>query len=506
MKIDQATLLPAGEAGFARKDGLSGGEEVTLTDTVAGGTTLFEILHCPLADVDSLDSLAATVDDHVWTFTPTAGIDGKGWRIRLTHTTPGGAVTTETRIFGIPDVDGNVEPVPNEKSDPNATLANFEDAAVIARCERNWKTADYPLGNPFGWGQELLALLLGGVGGMSTDSLTDADAGMTLVANTAYLLVTSTAGLSLIVPDAIASNGQSILLRINGTGSVQLTETTAGDFFWLDHSTGAVASIGVLPRGTYRLMAFASGYFPPGSGVWLVQFVPEYRLMPVLSSTIRTSDFTAATNSFTQTNTSAGNIVITAPADPSHGDHVAFVEVEGGGAGNVTFDAGSELVMDDAGSYVNSVLVQTNAVGTYRRWIWSVIKDAWLLDATSPPAAIPEQRLVPLLSSGAILDADQTVTVGFHKVDVSTSDKTFTAPAAPVHGDRVALKVVISDSSSDLIFAANAGQTVESDVDANPGASYAIIGNPGVYIEFVYDAILLHWILVGMLIGPGGGA
>ena len=154
LRIDQ-TGLSAGEAGYARKDGLSTGALVTLTDTAEGGTTLFEILWVSVDDTSAVSTLAPSdTDTHVWTFTPTAGVTGP-IRIRLTHT-DGGIVTTEIRIFGIPETNGFVTPAPGERADPNATLVNVTDPDVIARCERNWKTDHFPQGNPFGWGIELI--------------------------------------------------------------------------------------------------------------------------------------------------------------------------------------------------------------------------------------------------------------------------------------------------------------------------------------------------------------
>lgn len=155
MRIDQAGL-PAGEAGFARRDGLSNGATVTLRDTTEGGLTIFEILWVDPADTTSRDSLAPTGDDHIWTFQPTSGVTGP-IRIRLTHTSPEGEVTVETRIFGIPDADGQVPPAPGERADPNATLGNATDPEIIAACERNWKTDEWPEGNPFGWSFDVLA-------------------------------------------------------------------------------------------------------------------------------------------------------------------------------------------------------------------------------------------------------------------------------------------------------------------------------------------------------------
>lgn len=161
MKMDQLGLS-AGTSGAARRDGLDTGAVVTLTDMTAGGTTLFEILWVDPTDGSAVASLAPTGDTHVWQFTPEAGVQGP-IRIRLTHTTPLNVVTTQTRIFGIPDDDGIVSPAPGERSDPNATLLNATDLGIIDRCERNWPTADFPAGNPFGWGADILALIAAAV-------------------------------------------------------------------------------------------------------------------------------------------------------------------------------------------------------------------------------------------------------------------------------------------------------------------------------------------------------
>jgi hypothetical protein len=153
MLIDQ-TGLPPGVPGMARNDGTSDGATVTLTDTTPGGQTLFEILWVHPDDDNTIQTLHASPgDSHIWTFEPTAGVTGP-IRIRLTHTV-NGVASVETRIFGIPDDAGNVPPAPGERSDPNATVLNAEDPLVIARCERNWVTNEFPAGNPFGWAFDL---------------------------------------------------------------------------------------------------------------------------------------------------------------------------------------------------------------------------------------------------------------------------------------------------------------------------------------------------------------
>lgn len=151
MKIDQGSL-PAGEPGFARKDGLSNGSPVSLTDTTEGGTTLFEILWVSPDDTTSVSTLAPSPsNDHVWAFMPTPGVYGP-IRIRLTHTDFAGNVSVETRIFGIPrNAEDKIPPAPGERADPNASLLNATDPEIIAKCERNWKTDEWPDGNPFGW-------------------------------------------------------------------------------------------------------------------------------------------------------------------------------------------------------------------------------------------------------------------------------------------------------------------------------------------------------------------
>lgn len=212
MKIDQVGLS-AGAPGFARKDGKSDGSEVTLTDTVAGGTTLFEILWIDPSDTHALNSLLPTADPHVWKFTPSAGVTG-GIRIRLTHTAPGGAITQQTRIFGIPDSSGNVPPVPGERSDPNAARGNETDAAVIDRCERNWPTTAFPAGNPFGWGGDLPKPGSGGGAGMTFRAITDLS-NKALQPNSYNVLVIpeNTVGdATFTLPDATACAGQSIYI------------------------------------------------------------------------------------------------------------------------------------------------------------------------------------------------------------------------------------------------------------------------------------------------------
>lgn len=259
MKIDQAGLS-AGVAGQARKDGTSDGALVTLTDTTAGGATHFEILWIDPSDGDAaVDSLAPTGDPHIWTFSAAEGTTGPV-RIRLTHTTAQGVVTTQTRIFGIPDGSGSVKPAPGERADPNASLANATDPAVIDRCERNWPTDDYPAGNPFGW---VLDMALGGGSADATKLITDS----TLAAeiSTAYLCFST---ITVTLPDAsLAENiGKRITLTLaNKNNVVKLLSLEAPNFIAAE--SGLTVDELHLAAGTYSFEALHDVSVTP-QGVW----------------------------------------------------------------------------------------------------------------------------------------------------------------------------------------------------------------------------------------------
>jgi hypothetical protein len=261
MRIDQAGLSN-GTPGVARKDGKSDGSLVTLTDMTPGGTTLFEILWVSLLDTTSIESLEATVDPHVWTFSPTSGVTGP-IRIRLTHTTPGGAKTIETRIFGIPNGAGHVPPAPGERSDPNATRANATDPAVIARCERNWVTDDFPAGNPFGWAFDDLA---GGGGGADATKLIVAST-LNAEISTAYLCFAS---VTVTLPDAsLAENiGKRITFTFsNSNNKVKLLSMEEGVPNIISAESGRAVSELRLAAGTYSFEALHDVSVTP-QGVW----------------------------------------------------------------------------------------------------------------------------------------------------------------------------------------------------------------------------------------------
>jgi len=152
MRIDQASEAGfEGSPGVARNWGMAE-STVYLVDLTPGGETLFEILWAD--DEQSAATLHPSEGDgHTWEFTPAAAPNGGGnaIRIRLTHTGPGQVVSTQIRIFGIPDANGVIPPAPGELADPNASLLNASDPAVIDRCERNWPTNRFPAGQPFGW-------------------------------------------------------------------------------------------------------------------------------------------------------------------------------------------------------------------------------------------------------------------------------------------------------------------------------------------------------------------
>lgn len=259
MRIDQAGLSN-GTPGVARRDGKSDGSLVTLTDMTPGGTTLFELLWVSLLDTTSIESLEATGDPHVWTFSPTAGVKGP-IRIRLTHTTPGGAKTIETRILGIPDGNGHVPPAPGERCDPNATRANATNPAVIARCERNWVTADFPAGNPFGWAFDMAA----GGGGADATKLIVAS---TLAAeiSTAYLCLAS---VTVTLPDAsLAENiGKRITFTFTNPNNKVKLLSMEEESNAIAAESGLTLSELRLAAGTYSFEAILDTSVTP-QGIW----------------------------------------------------------------------------------------------------------------------------------------------------------------------------------------------------------------------------------------------
>jgi hypothetical protein len=246
--------IPPGVPGVARNDGVAGGDgslDVTLTDMTSGGVTLFELLWVDPADTTSLTSLHATGDPHVWKFSPTPGVTGP-IRVRLTHTTSLGVVTTQTRIFGIPDENGIVKPAPGELSDPNASMASAGDSAVIDRCERNWPTSAFPGGNPFGWGADLLALIAAATIGGGDVS------GPSSAADNAVARF-----------DASGTSGkllQTSLVTISDAGSISLPSLQTVDGRDLSVDGVLLDAYGILIPTTAQKAALAGTSGSPGSG------------------------------------------------------------------------------------------------------------------------------------------------------------------------------------------------------------------------------------------------
>ncbi len=131
MKIDQATLAPAGTAGKARTDGKSGGQLVTLTNTGSGSTTRFRLLDVALGDTTAVSSLVQTLPK-VWTFSPTAARYGT-YLCELIEDEGLPTEKREQRVFGIRlPISGLLIPGLNEIGDPTASLVNAGAGPIAA--------------------------------------------------------------------------------------------------------------------------------------------------------------------------------------------------------------------------------------------------------------------------------------------------------------------------------------------------------------------------------------
>jgi hypothetical protein len=180
IKIDQATLSPAGTPGKSRTDGLAAGQLVTLTNTGGGSTTRFRLLWTPPGDTTAVSSLAAT-GATTWTFTPTAArygtyevecIEDEGL---VTETRQRRCLTVRTPTLGL------AIPAFNERADPGANLLNA-GAAEIAAADNN--SDDWPITALNGvryagwwraWHELALAVDSGGGGGSDLEVMQDGD-------------------------------------------------------------------------------------------------------------------------------------------------------------------------------------------------------------------------------------------------------------------------------------------------------------------------------------------
>lgn len=121
LRIDQAGL-PAGEPGRSRTDGKADGSLVTLTNTGSGSTTTFALLWTPPGDSGAVESLEATEDPKVWTFSPTAGKHGS-YLVELVENAGLFTERRERRVIVMRTARlGLVIPALNERGDTRATL------------------------------------------------------------------------------------------------------------------------------------------------------------------------------------------------------------------------------------------------------------------------------------------------------------------------------------------------------------------------------------------------
>lgn len=181
LKIDQATLAPAGTAGKSRTDGLAGGQLVTLTNTGTGSTTRFRLLWVPAGDTTAVSSLTQT-GPKVWTFSPTAARYGT-YRIELIEDEGLATERRERRVFRIRTPNrGLVIPALNETGDPSASLANAGAAAIEAAEDNSndWPTASLNTVRYAAWWR-LLHELVAAVDALPTSFDSDAIANLSVV-------------------------------------------------------------------------------------------------------------------------------------------------------------------------------------------------------------------------------------------------------------------------------------------------------------------------------------
>lgn len=389
MKIDQEGLSP-GQPGFARNDGLPTSNRVTLTDTTPGGTTLFEILWVSLDDDSAIQTLAPDEDDdHVWSFIPEYGVYGP-IRIRLTHSVAG-ANTVETRVFGIPDLNGVIPPCPGERSDPNAIRGNETNPDVIARCERNWPTAGNPAGNPFGWGPDMdhaLTLPAKTRRFIDVDVATEAQLPAFLQlggeGETDPATFTGSANGALIVDGEALTVGQLLLpLWESRRSACRVLATGDGSHPWQ-----LVEVFQDLLAGSLNMFRVRSGEEHQGRVFVRNRFGENAEANPILNQQVVDASQTVG----------PGMMFVIAPAEPGdiiltmrsvgavptrlHGWRVAIKTTDAASV-RLNLWASQVIELDDGG--LDDFYEQELPVGAYREWVFNGPLNMWLMVGKHQP-------------------------------------------------------------------------------------------------------------------------
>lgn len=160
MQIDQVGT-PAGEAGFARDDGLATGATVTLKSLAHKSTFRFRFKWVgltPNPDTTSVASLVQFGADS-YTFSPTAAVYGS-WLIELITDEGTANEDRNTKVWAVVQPGGIRIPAPNEKGDPEAAIFRNGPQQIV-RTDFNKKEASGPwmLGRTVSWWRELSFLI-----------------------------------------------------------------------------------------------------------------------------------------------------------------------------------------------------------------------------------------------------------------------------------------------------------------------------------------------------------
>jgi hypothetical protein len=196
------------------------------------------------------------------------------------------------------------------------------------------------------------------------------------------------------------------------------------------------------------------------------------------STSIQTSNYTAAVNDLVRCNTAAGAFSVTFPASPTDGALIGILDIAGTfNANNVSLLANGKTIENDS----TSLLLDMN--GTYVSFVYSSATSNWKLLET--PLGGTGLTPTPIITSSYIATVNDIV-----RCNTAAGAFTVTFPAVPTDGALIAISDIAgSFNTYNLTVVKSGTDKVENDTSV-------ILDVNNAYVTFMYNQLTANWRLL----------
>jgi hypothetical protein len=201
------------------------------------------------------------------------------------------------------------------------------------------------------------------------------------------------------------------------------------------------------------------------------------------STSIQTSNYTAAVNDLVRCNTAAGAFSVTFPASPTDGAIIGVIDIAG------TFNSNNLTLLPNTGKTIESDATSLilDMTGTYVSFVYSSATSNWKLLETPLGSSLLPTPIITSSYNAVVNDIVRCNTAG--------GSFAITFPSSPSDGSLISVVDVNGTFyTNNLTINRSGSNTIEGDTSV-------ILDVNNAYASFMYNALTLNWRLLQTPIG-----